>query len=169
MQIENPKESLCTEKGPAGCGGRREFLVKASTIAGGVVLSLSGLSPVEAQKDKNKDKKKDGDTMNDDLVLKLDAASPLGKIGGTQTVETKSAGKIIIIRNGEMSFAAFSTICTHKGGPVKYEEKTKQLVCGWHGSRFDPTNGSVLKDPAILPLKAYTTNTAVVVSVTPKS
>ena len=167
MKIENPKEDLCAEKGAAGCGGRREFLVKASAIAGSVVLSLSGLSAVEAQKDK--DKKKDGDTMNEELVIKLDAASPLGKVGGTQTVETKSAGKIIIIRNGEMSFAAFRTKCPHKGGPVKYDEKTKQLVCDWHGSRFDPTNGSVLKEPAKAPLTAYPTGTAVTVSIPPKS
>ncbi len=165
MKIENPNEDLCAEKAAAGCGGRREFLVKASAIAGGVVLSLSGLKAAQAQKDK----KKDGDSMNEDLVLKLDAASPLATIGGTETIKTKSAGKVIVIRNGEMSFAAFSTKCPHKGGPVKFDEKTKQLVCDWHGSRFDPANGNVLKEPAKDPLTAYLTDSAVVVSVIPKS
>lgn len=146
------------------CGGRREFLVKASAIAGGVVLSLSGLNTASAQKDK----KTSGGIMDDDLVLKLDASSPLNTVGGTQTVETKS-GKVIVIRNGEMSFTAFTTKCTHKGGPISYDEKTKQLVCKWHGSRFDPANGNVIKDPATQPLPAFTTESAVVVSLTPKS
>ncbi|MEP6904012.1 MAG: Rieske 2Fe-2S domain-containing protein [Actinomycetota bacterium] len=169
MKNENTTQELCQEVGAETCGGRREFLVKATAIAGGVVLSLSGLSAAQAQKDKDKDKKKDGDTMNEDLVLKLDASSPLSKVGGTDTVETKSAGKVIIVRNGEMSFAAFHAKCPHKGGPIKYDEKTKQLFCPWHGSRFDAASGNVLKDPAKEPLTAFTTNPAVVVSVTPKS
>jgi thiosulfate dehydrogenase [quinone] large subunit len=169
MKIENPGEDSCAEKGGETCGGRREFLVKASAIAGGVVLSLSGLSAVQAQKKDKKDKQADGDTMNEDLVIKLDASSPLNKVGGTDTVETKSAGKIIIVNNGEMHFAAFTAKCPHKGGPIKYDEKTKQLFCPWHGSRFDPATGSVLKDPAKVPLTAYTAGTAVVVALAPKS
>jgi nitrite reductase/ring-hydroxylating ferredoxin subunit len=169
MKNDNTTLELCRDAGAENCGGRREFLVKASAIAGGVVLSLSGLRAVQAQKDTNKDKKKDGDTQNEDLVIKLDASSPLSKVGGTDTVETKSAGKVIIVRNGDMSFAAFRAKCTHKGGPIKYDEKTKQLFCPWHGSRFDAATGSVVKDPAKEPLTAFTTNTAVVVALTPKS
>jgi Rieske Fe-S protein len=146
------------------CGGRREFLVKASAIAGGVVLSLSGLSAAQGQKD---DTKKD-DTMAEDLVLKLDSSSPLSKAGGSQTFDTKS-GKIIVIRNDDTSFAAFSAKCTHKGGPVSFDEKTRQLICKWHGSKFDSTSGSVLNGPAKEPLPAFTTDSAVVVSLKPKS
>jgi cytochrome b6-f complex iron-sulfur subunit len=146
------------------CGGRREFLVKASAIAGGIALSLSGLNASQAQTEM----KKDGDTMTDDLVLKLDAASPLNKIGGSQVFDTKS-GKIVVIRNAEMNFTAFSTKCTHKGGPVNYDEKTKQLVCEWHGSQFNPADGSVVKGPAKLPLPSFSTDEAVVVSLKPKA
>ncbi len=137
------------------CGGRREFLVKASAIAGGVVLSLTGLEKANAQ------------TESDDLVLKLDAASPLNKIGGSQSVETKS-GKVLVIRTGESNFAAFSGKCTHKGGTLAYDEKTKQIACPLHGSRFDPANGNVLKGPAAQTLPALTTDNAVVVSLKPK-
>lgn len=146
------------------CGGRREFLVKASAIAGGVVLSLSGLSAAQGQKD---DAKKD-DSMAEDLVLKLDASSPLGKSGGSQIFDTKS-GKIIVIRKDETTFAAFSAKCTHKGGTLEYNAKTAQLNCPLHGSLFDSTNGSVVKGPAKLPLPAYATDSAVVVSLKPKS
>jgi Rieske Fe-S protein len=146
------------------CGGRREFLVKASAIAGGVVLSLSGLSAAQGQKD---DLKKD-DPVSDDLVLKLDSSSPLSKAGGSQIFDTKS-GKIIVIRNDETSFAAFSAKCTHKGGTLAYDAKTEQLACPLHGSRFDSANGSVVKGPASQPLPAFTTGSAVVVSLTPKA
>jgi len=146
------------------CGGRREFLVKASAIAGSVVLSLSGLNAASAQKD---DPKTD-DSIAEDLVLKLDSASPLGKVGGSQVVDTKS-GKIIVIRNGEMSFTAFSAKCTHKNGTLSYDDKTKQLVCPLHGSRFDGANGSVVKGPASQALASFMTDSAVVVSLKSKS
>ncbi len=143
------------------CGGRREFLVKASALAGGVVLSLSGLKTTQGQK-------KSDDAPSDDLVLKLDSASPLSKVGGSQVVETKS-GKVIIVRNGEMSFAAFSAKCTHKGATVKYDEKTKQIYCPSHNSQFEAATGKVLKGPANQPLPAFTTDNAIVVSLKAKS
>jgi Rieske Fe-S protein len=146
------------------CGGRRDFLVKASAIAGGVVLSLSGLTAAKGQKEASKTP----DTASDELVLKLDASGPLGKVGGSQVFETKS-GNIIVIRNGEMSFAAFSAKCTHKGGKLAYDEKTKQIACPLHGSQFSPADGSVLKGPALQPLPAFMTDNAIVVSLKPKS
>jgi len=146
------------------CGGRREFLVKASAIAGGVVLSLSGLSTAQGQKDDSKD----DSAIAEDLVLKLDSSSPLSKAGGSQIFDTK-AGKIIVIRNDDTSFAAFSAKCTHKGGTLAYEAKTKQLVCPLHGSRFNGANGSVVNDPASQPLPAFTTDSAVVVSLKSKN
>lgn len=141
------------------CGGRRDFLVKATTIAGAVVLSLSGLNSVSAKDDK----------MPEDIVLKLDDASPLSKVGGTQTVDTKSVGKVIVVRSGEMSFAAFRAKCPHKGGPIKYDEKTKDFFCPWHDSHFKTTDGSVIKGPAKEGLTSYMTQTAMflVVKVTP--
>ena len=146
------------------CGGRREFLVRASAVAGGVVLSLSGLSSAEGQKEEVKSP----DTVADELVLKLDAASALGKVGGSQIVETKS-GKIIVIRSGEQSFTAFSAKCTHRNGTLVYDEKTKQLNCPLHGSRFNAADGAVVKGPAAQNLAAFTTDSAVVVSLKPKS
>jgi Rieske Fe-S protein len=144
------------------CGGRREFLVKASAIAGGVVLSLSGLNTASSQE------LKPADTTADDLVLKLDSSGPLSKVGGSQTFDTKS-GKIIVIRSGDMSFAAFSAKCTHKGGTLNYDANTKQLVCPLHGSQFDSSNGSVLKGPAKTALPAFKADDAIVVSLTPKA
>lgn len=146
------------------CGGRREFLVKASAIAGGVMLSLSGLTAAPGQSNEAPTT----ETNSDDLIVKLDAANPLGKIGGSQVFETRS-GRVIVVRKDETTFAAFSAKCTHKGGTLKYDEKTTQLVCPLHGSRFDSATGGVLQGPAKDPLPAYATDRAVVVTLSPKS
>jgi nitrite reductase/ring-hydroxylating ferredoxin subunit len=159
------KETLCedTEK---SCGGRREFLVKASAIAGGLALTLSGLNQVNAQqtmsdemkKKDDKDKKK----VQDELTVKLDDKSPLNKVGGSDTFKTDS-GKVIVVRMSETSFKAFNAKCPHKGGPIKYDEKNKQFTCGWHESLFD-TNGKVTHAPANTDLQPFTTQSAVVIS-----
>ena len=74
------------------CNGRREFLVKSTATAGGLILSLAGLNSVEAQQ-------KD----DDDVTLKLDAKSPLSKVGGTLTFDYKG-DKILILRKSETEF-----------------------------------------------------------------
>lgn len=122
---------------------RREFLVKAALVAGGLVLTVSGSAaslkafvPVE------------------DLVVPIDEKSPLAKVGGSVVVNSK-AGKIIIVRTGESSFAAFSAKCTHKGGIVEYDGVMKQFACPKHGSTFDGTNGKVIEGPADEPLPSF--------------
>ena len=146
------------------CNGRREFLVKATATTGGLLLSLASAGAISAQK-------KDDDmpqTSDEDVVVKLDANSALNKVGGSETIDTK-AGKIIVVRNSDMSVSAFSAKCTHKGGPIKYDEKTGELKCPWHGSRFDVKTGAVLGGPAKSPLPAYSTENAVVVDLKPKA
>jgi nitrite reductase/ring-hydroxylating ferredoxin subunit len=146
------------------CNGRREFLVKATATTGGLLLSLAGAGAISAQKkDDNMPQAAD-----EGLVVKLDEKSGLNKAGGSEIVETK-AGKIIVVRNSDMSISAFSAKCTHKGGPISYDEKTGQLECAWHHSKFDPKTGSVLGGPAKEPLPAYSTENAVVVDLKPKA
>jgi Ferredoxin subunits of nitrite reductase and ring-hydroxylating dioxygenases len=145
------------------CSGRRDFLVKATATTGGLLLSLAGAKALTAQ---TADNKIMGD--QDDVVLKLDEKSPLNRPGGSQTIETK-AGKIIVVRNSDMSVSAFLAKCTHKGGPIAYNEKTGQLECPWHHSRFDTKTGQVLGGPAKEPLPAYSAESAVVVDLKPKA
>jgi thiosulfate dehydrogenase [quinone] large subunit len=147
----------CNDKG--SCNGRREFLVKATATTGGLLLSLAGTKSITA---------KTTDDPVDDVVLKLDDKSALNHSGGSQIIETK-AGKIIVIRNNDMSISAFSEVCTHKGGPLKLDEKTGELKCPWHSSRFDAKTGAVLGGPAKLPLPAYSAENAVVVDLKPKA
>lgn len=135
------------------CTGRREFLVKAGLVAGGLVLTLS--APLGAF----------AGAFFEDLVVPIDDKSPLNKVGGSAVVES-TAGKIIIMRTGETVFVAFSAKCTHKGGTVFYDEESKTFLCPKHGSEFNTANGSVVKGPAGDPLASYqATGTATSVKV----
>ncbi len=122
------------------CLNRREFLVKAGILAGGLALTVSGLSNVFAQE-------------ADSITVVIDAKSKLNKVGGSQTFKTKS-GKIVIIRTGESEYKAFQAKCPHKGGPVKYDAAKNQLSCGWHDSIFD-MEGKTLSGPSKKPLNVF--------------
>lgn len=125
------------------CAGRREFLVKAAFMAGGLVLTLSGANSVRG-----------AEMRFADLTISIDDANPLNKVGGSVVVDS-TAGKIIILRTGESSFVAFSAVCTHKRGIVAYDADKKAFVCPKHGSRFNPVSGEATSGPADTPLPSY--------------
>ena len=156
--MSNLKDT-CENGSEAICNNRRDFLVKASVTAGGLLLSLSGASGLANAKTADKTEP----TADDSVVLKLDDKSPLSKIGGTDTVETKS-GKVVVVRTGDMAFSAYSAVCPHKGGPIKYDTETKQLFCPWHNSRFD-TDGKKVSGPANQDLKKFAAQESVVVTI----
>jgi Rieske Fe-S protein len=160
------KETLCEET-EKNCGGRRDFLVKASAIAGGLALTLSGLNQtVSAQEmisnDKKKSDDKDKKKGQDELVLKLDDKSSLNKVGGSDTFKTDS-GKVIVVRMSETSFKAFNAKCPHSGGPIKWNNDKQIFTCGWHESLFDK-DGKVTHAPAKTDLQSFGTQSAVVVN-----
>ncbi len=126
---------------PVDCPGRREFLVRAALVAGGLALTLSGAASVFGK-------------PFEQLVVTIDDQSPLGKVGGATVVDS-SVGKIIIVRTGELTFVAYSARCTHKNGIVDYDSVKKEFVCPKHGSTFDVATGNALDGPADEPLPAY--------------
>ncbi|CAN5569350.1 hypothetical protein BH10ACI3_BH10ACI3_16610 [soil metagenome] len=123
------------------CNGRREFLVKAAVMAGGLVLSLSGAGSVL------------GESLAD-VTVTIDEKSPLGKVGGSTLVDS-TAGQIIIVRTGETTFVAFSAVCTHKRGIVKYDAANNRFECPKHHSIFDAATGNPIDGPADDPLARY--------------
>ena len=142
---------VCNKR--SDCSGRREFLVKSVGIAGGLVLTLTGINSAL------------GKTFAD-VTVSIDSSSPLSKIGGSVFVDS-SAGKIIIARTGEATFIAYSAKCTHKGGIVEYNTAGKEFVCPKHGSKFDAANGNVTDGPADTKLPSFkATGTASSVTVT---
>lgn len=136
---------LCDDKEKT-CSGRREFLVGASAIAGGLVLSLANVEKTSAA------------TPPTETTIKLDENSPLNKVGGSVVMDTPS-GKVIIARTGDASFSAVSAVCTHKGATLKYDEKAKLFACPSHGSKFNP-DGTNAGGPSKTPLKASKTQSA---------
>jgi thiosulfate dehydrogenase (quinone) large subunit len=49
-------------------------------------------------------------------------------------------------------FTAFTRVCTHAGCTVNFDQSSFTFDCPCHGSRFDATNGAVLRGPASTPL-----------------
>lgn len=60
-------------------------------------------------------------------------------------------GKAIAVVTGS-GVAAFSGVCTHDGCTVGWDAEEKQIACPCHGSRFEPSDGSVITGPARDPL-----------------
>lgn len=68
---------------------------------------------------------------------------------GTGSVFAQQA--IVVTQPNPGEFHAFSAICTHQGCLVQ-DVNNGTINCPCHGSRFDITNGSVVRGPAQQPL-----------------
>jgi nitrite reductase/ring-hydroxylating ferredoxin subunit len=67
------------------------------------------------------------------------------------------AGEIdIVLYRGTGTIRALANTCSHLGGPLcEGEVKDGGIVCPWHQSRFDLTNGEVLDGPATFRQPAF--------------
>jgi nitrite reductase/ring-hydroxylating ferredoxin subunit len=150
------KENEC-ELTENPCNGRREFLVRATAVAGGLALTLSNLNNVSA---KNVD---DDDKKQEEVFVKIDGTSGLSKVGGSETVKTE-AGKVIVVRTADSEYKAFKAKCPHKGGPIKFDATKQMFTCDWHESLFDKS-GKVTNGPAKTDLTAFASETKTVLSI----
>ena len=64
---------------------------------------------------------------------------------------------IIVAHISDGSYVALSSICTHQGGTVAYENSPNWFHCPNHGSNFAP-NGNVINGPASNSLMTYKTS-----------
>jgi nitrite reductase/ring-hydroxylating ferredoxin subunit len=149
------KENNC-ELEEKSCGGRREFLVRATAVAGGLALTLSNLNNVSA-------KNVDDDKKSEEVFVKIDGTSGLSKVGGSETVKTDN-GKVIVVRTADKEYKAFKAKCPHKGGPIKFDAAKQIFTCDWHESLFDK-NGKVTNGPAKTDLTAFASETKTVLSI----
>jgi nitrite reductase/ring-hydroxylating ferredoxin subunit len=74
---------------------------------------------------------------------------------GTPTLAELNNVPLFLLRNGDTVHALHDR-CTHRGGPLhegKLEGDT--IVCPWHGSCFDVTDGELERGPATAPQPSY--------------
>ena len=65
-------------------------------------------------------------------------------------------GNEILVVNLNNQFFCLEARCTHAGAPLAEGELNGDvLTCPWHGSRFNITDGNVLRGPAEKPLRVY--------------
>jgi 3-phenylpropionate/trans-cinnamate dioxygenase ferredoxin subunit len=66
------------------------------------------------------------------------------------------AGQAVAVFNVDGAFYATQDACTHAGGPLSEGALDGvQIVCPWHASCFDVTNGEVRCGPAKDPLRTF--------------
>ena len=66
------------------------------------------------------------------------------------------AGQTIAIFNSGGRLYAIENTCSHRGGPLgegKIEDD--EVICPWHGSRFNLKTGAVLEPPARQGVKSF--------------
>lgn len=68
-------------------------------------------------------------------------------------------GKDIVVANIDGNYYACDDTCTHSGASLAEGELEGNIItCGWHGAKFNCTNGKLDKFPAkIQDLKSYKT------------
>jgi nitrite reductase/ring-hydroxylating ferredoxin subunit len=69
---------------------------------------------------------------------------------------TKVDGRLIALFNVDGSFHAVDDLCSHMGGSLgKGRLDSRQVICPWHGARFDLATGRILTPPAGTGVKSY--------------
>lgn len=74
------------------------------------------------------------------------ALCPIGDVpaSSAKTVDFFGRQALVYRAGGEIKTAL--SICTHLGGPL--ELRDDELVCTWHGARFDACSGACRRGPA---------------------
>jgi uncharacterized membrane protein/nitrite reductase/ring-hydroxylating ferredoxin subunit len=73
-----------------------------------------------------------------------------------QTARVDASGTIIAVARSQGKFCAFQEVCTHRYGPLSEGKiENGQVVCPWHGSRFDTKSGKVTRGPAKVDLRTF--------------
>jgi len=123
-------------------------------LVGGTVFLIAPATFTSCEEDNNLDpggNNNNNNNNNDPLVIDLTSAqnAALGTVGGYIV-----RSGVIIINMGSDTFIALSSICTHAGSTVSYNNSAGNIQCPAHNSVFN-TSGSVLSGPASSPLAKY--------------
>jgi cytochrome b6-f complex iron-sulfur subunit len=72
---------------------------------------------------------------------------------GITTTWMKLPDRVAVVRHDGKIYAS-TTICTHRGGTVRWHPDVDAYICPRHGANFD-IEGNVTKGPARTPLTRY--------------
>ncbi len=75
-------------------------------------------------------------------------------INATRKYKDLQGKDLVIVRTGEREVKAMSTVCTHLGCTVYWEQDREEFYCPCHQGRFDK-DGNVLSGPPPRPLETY--------------
>lgn len=75
-------------------------------------------------------------------------------VNGTRQIKDLQGRDIVLVRTGENEVKAMSTVCTHLGCTVYWEQARQEFYCPCHAGRFNK-DGEVLSGPPPAPLPTY--------------
>ena len=84
----------------------------------------------------------------------------VGTIAELEDLETgklvEAGGQSIAIFNLGGKFYAIENTCPHRGGPLSQGMMAgEEVICPWHGSRFNVKSGAVITPPAPQGVKSF--------------
>lgn len=149
MRSENTKDQPCRCSCHCLTQTRRDFIKNSSLIA--AAAGFAAYSVFGQENDAESEDKKHIVTVDLSQKENKTLQQPGNAIFVDNPVDKDRP--IIIYRKTKDTFSAFSSRCTHKGGPLLIA-KDGTMVCQWHKAVFD-TNGNVIKGPAKKELTEY--------------
>jgi cytochrome b6-f complex iron-sulfur subunit len=132
---------------------RRAFF-KQLVIRGSSVVIVPALFIQACEKDDSPDDNPNN-PGNGDNPFTLDLTdtdyAALQPIGGSVFITSRN---IVVIHTGTDAYTVLSSVCTHQGCQVGFNNSNNTLPCPCHGSVYSIT-GSVINGPAVNPLTRY--------------
>jgi 3-phenylpropionate/trans-cinnamate dioxygenase ferredoxin subunit len=85
------------------------------------------------------------------------------KIGSVSEFEDLEAGKLVEVSGQSVAvfniagqYYAIENTCPHRGGPLAEGMMAgEEVICPWHGARFDVKTGAVMGPPAQQGVKSF--------------
>jgi Rieske Fe-S protein len=135
-------------------GSRRSFLARLAAICGGAIAFVTGglalttfVSPVFGRKTAGWVRV--GEIDPDSERFPRTVAVSFRRNDGWLTGSARAVVHLTKDDNGD--FTALSSICTHLGCGVGWDDKTERFLCPCHGGAYDRT-GAVVAGPPPRPL-----------------
>lgn len=90
------------------------------------------------------------------MAGELTKAASLDDIQPGTLLGVEVEGTRVCLANVDGEIYAFQDNCSHKEFPLSAGElEGDQVVCSWHGARFDCGSGRALALPAIRPIRTF--------------